>query len=436
MVAPQRILRLTMTETLNTIRYLIDDNEANALLTKGWSPATRSSRAACFRRCRPATIIGDEYNILERIADDVRIYVLANFASLTGCPTATDACATAHLDKLAARAYRRPLTPDEQLRFTALYTKLRSAQTVNGYEVTFTVEEATGYAVNALLMSPQMLWRWEHGDPAMAATTPAGIPLTDHELATHLSFFMTDQPPSDALLAAASAGTLRTNLTAHVETLLASQTAQDWLRTIIETYFLLNQLPNAPVDRAIFPIFTSSLVADMGIEVRKFLDNVLWQGELTDLLLSRTAFLNSTLAVHIYGVPVPAGATETNFVATTLPADRRAGLLTNAAFLTSRGRANGRQLVVPRGKAVAAALLCIPLPPPPDPIAPSVLPKPLDDRPRRSRSRPGRRYRSAMPATLRSIRTAWRSNTTTLWDATGPSTTSVFRSTRTPRSPP
>ena len=102
--------------------------------------------------------------------------------------------------------------------------------------------EATSYAVNALLSAPQMLWRWEVGDPAMAASSPAGIPLTDHELATQLSFFLTDQPPDDSLLAAANAGTLRANLPAHVDDLLATQTARDWLRTIIETYFRINRL--------------------------------------------------------------------------------------------------------------------------------------------------------------------------------------------------
>ena len=76
----------------------------------------------------------------------------------------------------------------------------------------------------------------------------------------------------------------------------------------------------------------------MGIEARKFLDNALWNGNLTDLLLSRTAFLNTSLAANIYEVPVPAGATATSFVQTTLPADQRSGLLTNAAFLTARAR--------------------------------------------------------------------------------------------------
>src|SRR5262249_10322231 len=141
---------------------------------------------------------------LNNLAEHVANYVVANFATLTSCPgTATDACATIYLGKLAARAYRRPLTTDEQSRFSGPYTKLRGTQIVNGYQVTFGVEEATGYAVQALLSSPQMIWRWELGDPAMASTSPAGIPLTEAELASQLAFFMTDEPPDEALAAAA-----------------------------------------------------------------------------------------------------------------------------------------------------------------------------------------------------------------------------------------
>ena len=149
-----------------------------------------------------------------------------------------------------------------------------------------------------------------------------------------------------------------------MDTLLASPTARDWLRTIIETYLQLNTLPVVPIDPDKFPFFTPALASDLGIESRMFLDDALWNGNLTDLLLSRTAFLNSNLATMIYMVPVPLGATPTTFVQTTLPADQRAGLLTNAALLTTRPRVQAPSLVVPRGLLVAMTLLCMPHPGP------------------------------------------------------------------------
>jgi hypothetical protein len=362
-VADQRILRLTANETLNTIRYLIDDTEAAAVADMGF---VSGDNAPLSRRFPPLEANNDidstAFVSIDQVGQHVGDYVHDNFATVTACATATDACATAYLDKLAARAYRRQLTQDEQTRFRALYTQLRNPQTVNGYLVTFTIQEATGYAVQALLTSPQMVWRWELGDPAMASTAPAGIPLTDAELATHLAFFLTDQPPDDTLLAAANAGTLRANLAAHVDALLASQASRDWMRTIIETYFTLNQLPGVPLDPAVFPTFSQATAQDMATEARRFLDNALWNGVLTDLLLSRTTFLNSNLAANIYGVATPPGATATSFIQTTLPAAQRSGLLTNAGLLTTRSRPDGSGLVVQRGMFVASVILCMPFP--------------------------------------------------------------------------
>ena len=160
-------------------------------------------------------------------AQKVGEYVRDHFAAVTACPSpATDGCATSYLDALAGKAYRRALTADEQARFSALYDNLRAA-VVKDQAITLTVEEATGFAVQALLLSPQLLWRWEVG--AETSSSPPGVFLTDAELASNLSFFLTDGPPDDALRADASAGTLRANLGAHVDRILATPAARHWL---------------------------------------------------------------------------------------------------------------------------------------------------------------------------------------------------------------
>lgn len=372
-VAPQRILRLTMNEIVNTVRYLIDSTEATTIASSGLFGQLNDESQRYF----PPLTGGDEANVtptnwltLNNLAWHVAEYVLTNFTALTGCATATDICATTYLNGLAAKAYRRQLTTAEQTRFTGLYNKIKS-QNVNGYAVTSTVQEATQYVVYGLFSSPQMIWRSEVGNPAMLSTSPMGVPLTDDELATHLAFFLTDQPPDDMLLGAARMGTLRANLTSHVNRILATQPAKDWLSTIMATFYLLNQLRAvAPVvDRMTFPIFSEQLLADMRTESQKFLDHALWSGgNLTDLLLSRTAFLNLGLANEIYKVPPPAGATGTNFVQTTLSATERSGILTNAGFITRAARSQEGG-VVPRGLAVKATMLCLTTPQPPDAIA-------------------------------------------------------------------
>jgi len=58
---------------------------------------------------------------------------------------------------------------------------------------------------------------------------------------------------------------------------------------------------------------------------------------------------------------VPAGATATNFVQTTLPASQRSGLLTNPGFLTAHATSSGQNIVA-RGLLVDMVLLCMPNP--------------------------------------------------------------------------
>ena len=214
-VAGQRIMLLTKAEIINTVRYLIDDTEAQALVSSGMFSIT----SFVDQHFPPAD--GEETNInatsilpLNNLAEHVGNYVATNFAAVTKCTTPSDTCAQTYLNQLAAKAYRRALTSDEITRFSGLYGTLKN-QVVNNYLVTASIEQATGYSVYALMMSPQLMWRWEHGGTQMS-TSPPGVYLSDAELASQLSFFLTDRPPDDMLLAAANAGTLRANLASHV----------------------------------------------------------------------------------------------------------------------------------------------------------------------------------------------------------------------------
>ena len=360
-VAPQRILLLTVPQVVGTVGYLFGDAAAAQVRS---SPALDLA-ADTLTRFPPsggedATISEGAVISRDQVGQIVGRYVLEHFGDVTACAPPIDACALAYLDVLAARAYRRALTADEHAALGELYATLRE-QDVDGYLVTASVEEATQYAVYALVTAPQLLWRTEiGGQSAAAASARPSVTLTDDELATAVSFFLTDRPPDDQLLAAARAGTLHTSVADHVARILDTQAARDWLRSVIEIYLGLNRLPTTPLgDR---PGLTDPLLADMRVESRLFLDEALWRGDITDLVASRVAFLNTRLATAIYDVPIPAGATDGAFARTTLPADRRAGLLTNAGFLTTIGTPRQPRVGV-RGAQAAAALLCLASPP-------------------------------------------------------------------------
>jgi len=363
--ATQRVVLLTKDEIVNTVRYLIDDKEAQAVVA---DPQVSPLGSETGKHFPPKTSDGEEdgfnkSNIvpLNTLAEHVANYVTANFSTLAKCTTPSDACANTYLTALAARAYRRQLTADEQQRFLGLYMTERS-QMVNGYAVTNPVEKAAGYAVWGLMLSPQLIWRWEIGGKQMASG-PTGTYLTDDELASQVSFFLTDQPPDDMLLASAKAGMLRTNLASHVSRILQTDASKKWLGEIMQLYFLINMVPLAPADSTKFPV-DSGLTASMYTGSQMFLDDVLWNGNLKDLLLSRTAYVNTRLAETVYKIAAPSGAAVDKFVKVSLPSDQRSGILTDAGFLAALSRSDGQDLV-PRAKIVKAALLCI-IPPAPN----------------------------------------------------------------------
>lgn len=362
LVADQRVLLLTRPQIVNTVRMLIDPAEADALAkTTEFDLTTDVDRSFPPADSEEASINGGNIVIRDLLAQHIAQHVLDHFAAVTKCTTPTDACASDYLLKKAPQIFRRALTPPEQQRLMTLYAHMRN-HVINGYAVSSTVEEATQHVVYALFMSPQLTWRFELGNPSMTSTAPPGVYLSDAELATELSFFLTDRPPDDMLLAAANGNALRANLAQHVTRILGNQQAKDWLTAVMEAFYLINKLPEVGVDVNKWPELTAAAKADMSTEARMFLDRALWSAPLDDLVLSRTTFVNSTLA-PFYGITPPPGASATTFVQTTLPKDQRAGILTNLAFITSAARSD-EGAIVPRGLRVKAAMLCLTTPSP------------------------------------------------------------------------
>ena len=100
--------------------------------------------------------------------------------------------------EFAPRAYRRPPDGDEVDRIVALYT---AAKADYGFEA------GLATAIEYILQSPHFLYRVELGSPSAAGDVLA---LTDHELATRLSYFLWASMPDDELFAAAESGELMT----------------------------------------------------------------------------------------------------------------------------------------------------------------------------------------------------------------------------------
>lgn len=135
------------------------------------------------------------------------------------------------LTRFARRAFRRPVSNQEVRPFVDLV--LRSLDRGDPFE------HALRQGLRAVLVSPHFLFRVE-----TAATTAQPVPLSDHALATRLSYFLWSSMPDDRLFRLADSGQLSGDdlqaLSAEVDRILNDEKAEaffyqftgQWLGTI------------------------------------------------------------------------------------------------------------------------------------------------------------------------------------------------------------
>lgn len=255
------------------------------------------------------------------------------------------------LEYVAARAFRRPVAPEEAATLLSLYDGARKRGE--------SWEDAVRLGVRALLISPSFLFRIEQD---RGGVTPQRV--SDFELATRLSYFIWSSMPDDTLLALAIAGKLSDPATLEAQTrrlladpkarALADNFGSQWLRTRE-----LGTTVRPAADK--FPEYTPALRDAMSAEPVEFLLGILRENRpLTDCLHADYTYANEPLA-KLYGLPeVKGGAMQK--VALKDPV--RGGVVTMAGVLTVTSYPR-RTSPVLRGKWVMEEILGTPPPPPP-----------------------------------------------------------------------
>lgn len=356
---PKRLVRLTFNQQLNAVASLFGQPLADAIRDELQIPAAHQHAFPPLSDPREGSaIFGDRLQTSDEIAQTVGEYVHENFAAVTTCGEAPgDECAEGYLGDLAQRAFRRPLSEAERARLLAVYQGV--------VDDGGTVQEGVQYGVYAVFASPLFLYRTEFG-----ADSAVEGPLLGHEQASLISFFLTDAPPDPALLDAGASGQLSTDegIAAEVQRLLATDAAKRNLQAALFTHFGLGRVEHVVIDSAVAPEFGAALARSMAREGELFIDSVLWNGPLGELLTSRRTTIDERLAA-LYGVAFPPPGVSLDadgFASVELP-ENRAGLLTQLGFLTARSRPDGTS-VVHRGLAVNQAFVCAPSPPFPEGI--------------------------------------------------------------------
>ena len=268
-------------------------------------------------------------------------------------PEETD-CARRILGQLGRRAFRRPLD-DRDLDMLLGFFRLgrEKGDFDAGIEM----------ALRRVLVSPDFLFRRER-DPAGAAAD-AAYPVSDHELAARLSFFLWSSIPDDELLDLAERGVLRDAgvLEAQAARMLADPRSASLVENFGGQWLYLRNMALVAPDPYAFADFDANLRRAMARELEMFLDRQIRQDRsVLDLLTSDETFVNQRLAEH-YGIPNVYG-NHFRPVALDGALSPRRGLLGKGSVLTVTSYAHRTSPVV-RGKWLLENILGSPPPPPP-----------------------------------------------------------------------
>jgi len=258
------------------------------------------------------------------------------------------------------RAFRRPVTPEEQKRYSALYAK-----------------GGARLVIEAMLQSPSFLFRLE------------ATPVKEHQpyaKASRLSYMLWDTMPDDTLIKAAERGELDTpeGFQKHARRMLDDARARQAVDEFIAQWMRFDRVLTMVKERRAYPLFTRELAIAMTEETRRLAADLVWNNKnFMDLYTAKYAFLNSDLA-QLYNLPAP----SEEFAKVTFPADsERAGILGQAAFLALTAKPADTSITA-RGLFVRESFLCQQVPQPP-PGVNANLPVPTADKPMTNRERLG-----------------------------------------------
>ena len=267
-------------------------------------------------------------------------------------PEQEGACARQIVERLATRAFRRPLTDEDREALMRFYEEGTEG---GGFEVGIRT------ALEAVLASPHFVFRFEEAPEGVGADTAYRI--ADADLAARLSYFLWATPPDEELRALAREERLSepAMLEAQVRRMLADPRSEALATRFAAQWLRLQDLENMHPDVRLQPDFHQQLADAMTRETELFFANLVREDRsFFELFTADYTFVNERLARH-YGFE---GVSGEDFQRVTYPNANRRGVLGHASILTLTSHA-GRTSPVLRGKWVMEVLMGTPPPPPP-----------------------------------------------------------------------
>jgi hypothetical protein len=347
--APLR--RLSNAEYRNTMQDLLVDEPGVGLAVASASrDFVEEAESLGFRN--NADFLGVSALIAQGYMDSAEALakLVADTPAVVGCASGESACAKRFVESFGRRAFRRPLSPDEVARYTALYDKAIA----KGYDVKTGIE----WIVFSMLQSTHFLYRVELG-----AATGGDYAPSQHEMANRLSYLIWQSMPDQALFDAADDGELadKIQVEAQARRLLKDPKAARLLEYFAQ-WLDTDRLSALDRDANVYGDIPENLPDLLQNETQAFVSHLLQSptGSLSDLLSAPYSFVNGELAKH-YGVTGPTGAAFER-----VEMEGRSGILTQGMLLSHDKPT--RTSIVRRGLKVRLDLLCDSVPAPPNDV--------------------------------------------------------------------
>ncbi len=258
------------------------------------------------------------------------------------------------LQRFMARAFRRPVDKTEVEQMMRLYATIRPRA------VSF--EAAMRDVLAMVLISPDFLYLLEPRDTH--DFVGKNQTLSDHQLASRLSYFLWSTMPDERLFQLAEDGQLHNSsvLEKQVRAMIADARSWNFVEHFTNQWLDLSGLDRVAVNPEFYPLFDDQLKPAMRMETQHFFAEIL-KNDLSALNLIDSDFtmLNRPLANH-YGIEGPRG---TSFERVALkPEDHRGGLLTHGSILLANSTGEESH-PIRRAVWLLDRLLDDPPPPPP-----------------------------------------------------------------------
>ena len=275
------------------------------------------------------------------------------FTCRPDAPDEARVCASRIIGRLGEAAYRRPLTPTNHAALLALYD---AGAEDSGFE------GGVRMAIEGMLASPHFVFRFE--EPPVDVPATASFPISDHDLASRLSFFLWSSAPDAALLELATEQRLSDPdvLDRQVRRMLADPRAEALATRFAAQWLRLPDLEALQPDVRVYPDFDEQLKWALQRETELLFLHLLREDRsVLELLDADYTFVNERLARH-YGIP---GVVGSRFRRVEYPAgEPRRGVFGHGSVLALTSYAD-RTSPVLRGKWAMEVLLGSPPPPPP-----------------------------------------------------------------------